>query len=94
MSTDPRLFILGAMSGIQNELVLQNDLGESQAVSKKSLVEMFKVISSDIKLIVFNTCFSGNQAAEVTDHIPASIGMNDSIGDQAARVFASSSIPQ
>ena len=72
----------------QDELVLQNDLGESQAVSKKSLVEMFKVISSDIKLIVFNTCFSGNQAAEVTDHIPASIGMNDSIGDQAARVFA------
>jgi len=72
----------------RDELLLQNDSGKSQAVSKKSLVEMFRVMSSDIKLIVFNTCFSGNQAAEVTDHVPASIGMSSAVGDQAARVFA------
>ena len=34
----------------RDELLLQNDSGESQAVSKKSLVEMFRVMSSDIKL--------------------------------------------
>lgn len=44
--------------------------------------------NSDIELVVFNTCFSENQASEVTKHIPASIGMNTSIGDDAARIFA------
>lgn len=72
----------------QDELVLQDDVGNSQVVGKETLVELFKVVSSNIQLIVFNTCFSGNQADDVTDHISAAIGMGNSIGDEAARVFA------
>lgn len=72
----------------QDELVLQNDTGQSQIVSKETLVEMFKIVASGIELIVFNTCFSESQALEVTNHISAAIGMGDSIGDEAARVFA------
>lgn len=72
----------------QDELVLQDDAGNSQVVGKETLVELFKVVSSNIQLIVFNTCFSGNQADDVTDHISAAIGMGNSIGDEAARVFA------
>ena len=72
----------------QDELVLQDDIGDSQVVSKETLVELFKVVSSNIQLIVFNTCFSENQANDVTNHISAAIGMGNSIGDEAARVFA------
>jgi hypothetical protein len=70
------------------ELVLQDDAGGTKVVSKQSLVEMFKFVSSGIELVVFNTCFSENQASEVTSHVSAAIGMNTSIGDDAARVFA------
>jgi len=71
-----------------DELVLQDDTGNSQVVSKETLVELFKVVSSGIELIVFNTCFSENQANDVTAHVSAAIGMGKSIGDEAARVFA------
>lgn len=72
----------------KDELVLQDDAGGTKVVSKQSLVEMFKFVSSGITLVVFNTCFSENQASEVTSHVPAAIGMSTSIGDEAARVFA------
>lgn len=71
-----------------DELVLQDDTGGTKVVGKQSLVEMFKFVSSGIELVVFNTCFSENQASEVTNHVSAAIGMNTSIGDEAARVFA------
>jgi len=44
--------------------------------------------SDTIKLIVFNTCFSEAQAENVVNHIDSAIGMSDSIGDEAARIFA------
>lgn len=71
-----------------DELVLQDDSGGTQVVSKRAIVEMFKIVASGIKLVVFNTCFSENQAEEVTAHVPSAIGMNTSIGDDAARVFS------
>ena len=72
----------------QDELILQDDEGNSQPVSKETIVEMFKVVSNGIELIVFNTCFSEGQASDVTEFISAAIGMRNPIGDEAARVFA------
>ena len=72
----------------QDELVLQDDNGNSQVVSKETLVELFKVVSSGIELLVFNTCFSESQANSVTAHVSAAIGMGTSISDEAARGFA------
>ena len=71
-----------------DELILQDDNGNAKVISKSAIVEMFKVVSSGINLVVFNTCFSRNQAEDVTSHIPCAIGMNASIGDEAARAFA------
>lgn len=45
-------------------------------------------MTDNIKLVLFNTCYSSNQAEEVVKYIDAAIGMNTAIGDNAARVFA------
>lgn len=71
-----------------DELILQDDSGATKIVSLRSVVEMFKVVASGIELVVFNTCFSENQANEIVEHIPSAIGMNTSIGDDAARIFS------
>ncbi|WP_216725642.1 CHAT domain-containing protein [Thiorhodococcus drewsii] len=71
-----------------DELVLQDDTGETKLISLRSIAEMFKVVSSGIKLVVFNTCFSANQANEIVAHISSAIGMNTSVGDDAAQVFS------
>jgi len=72
----------------QDELILQDDAGQAKPISKPAIVQMFNASSSGIRLIFFNTCFSSVQASEIVDYVPATIGMKDSIGDEAARVFA------
>lgn len=73
----------------QDELVLQDDRGQPKLISKQAIVQTISVASESVRLVVFNTCFSFNQAQEAVKHVDAAIGMNTSIGDEAARVFSS-----
>jgi len=73
----------------QDEIVFQDDAGNAKLVSKDAIVQLMKASSGDIRLVFFNTCYSHNQAQAITDHVEAAIGMKISIGDAAARVFAS-----
>ena len=45
--------------------------------------------SDGIRMVFFNTCYSRNQAESVSEYVEATIGMNTSIGDEAARIFSS-----
>jgi hypothetical protein len=73
----------------QDEILFQDDLGQSKFVSKAAIVQTMAATANGIQLVFFNTCYSRDQAEAVVAHIPAAIGMNTSIGDVAARVFAS-----
>jgi len=70
------------------ELVLQNPDGTAKYVSKEAIVQTMMVGSDDIRLVFFNTCFSFGQAQSVIEHVESAIGMTDSVGDEAAIVFA------
>lgn len=73
----------------QDEIVFQDSNGRTKLVSKEAVVQTMMASSGSIRLIFFNTCYSRNQAEAVVEHVEAAIGMNTSIGDEAARVFAS-----
>jgi hypothetical protein len=73
----------------QDELILQDDRGQPKLISKQAIVHTISVASESVRLVVFNTCFSFNQAQESVKHVDAAIGMNTAIGDEAARVFSS-----
>lgn len=66
----------------------QDNSGNSKPVSKEAIVQTLVAASDDIQLVFFNACYSRGQAEAVVTHIPAAIGMNAAIGDNAARVFA------
>lgn len=72
-----------------DQLVLQDDKGQPKFVSKEAIVQTIAVSSDSVKLVVFNTCFSFNQAQEAVKHVDAAIGMSTTIGDESARVFSS-----
>ncbi len=72
-----------------DKIVFQDANGNAKLVSKEAIVQTMMASSSDIRLVFFNTCYSYNQAEAVTHHVEAAIGMNTSIGDDAARVFSS-----
>lgn len=85
---DPHIVHFSGHGSDTDEIVFQDNNGEAKLVSKNAIVELLNAMAGNIRVIVFNTCFSAAQAAAVTQHIDVAIGMNDSIGDDAARVFA------
>ncbi|MBD3672769.1 MAG: hypothetical protein HUJ26_04510 [Planctomycetaceae bacterium] len=86
---DPGIIHFSGHGSSQDEIIFQNDEGGTKTVSKDAIVQVMRASSSDIKLVFFNTCYSNNQAEAVVEHVDSAIGMNDSIGDKAARVFSS-----
>ncbi|TGN03492.1 CHAT domain-containing protein [Leptospira dzoumogneensis] len=73
----------------QDEIVFQDSNGNTKLVSKEALVQTMMASSETIRLVFFNTCYSRNQAESVVKYVDAAIGMNTSIGDEAARIFSS-----
>ncbi len=78
----------GHGSGL-DEIVFQDKNGSAKLVSMEAIVQTMMASSSEIRLVFFNTCYSRNQAEAVTHHVEAAIGMNTSIGDEAAQTFSS-----
>jgi hypothetical protein len=72
----------------QDEIVFQDSSGNTKMVSKEAIVQTMAAASGDIQLVFFNTCYSRGQAEAIVKYIPAAIGMNTSIGDEAARIFS------
>jgi hypothetical protein len=72
----------------EGEVIFQGSDGSAKPVSREAIVEVMKTAGDEIKLIIFNACFSGAQAEAVTRHVDAAIGMSDEVGDEAARIFA------
>ncbi len=70
------------------EIVFQDPSGKTKLVSKEAIVQLMDAMADNIQVVVFNTCFSREQAEAVTQHVDIAVGMNISIGDEAARVFA------
>lgn len=75
----------GAPSG---ELVLQDVNGREKLVSIAAIAQTLKTASEDIRFLFVNSCFSCPQAKSAVSFIEGAIGMKDSVGDEAARVFA------
>lgn len=75
--------------GSEDSVVFQDPDGYTKAVPKEAISAMIAATRGQIRLIVFNTCYSRSQAEAVASHVGTAIGMNAPIGDEAARLFAS-----
>lgn len=84
----PHIIHFSGHGSNNDEIVFMGDDGKQKLVSKRAIVELMKAMTDNIKLVLFNTCYSSSQAEEVVEYIDAAIGMNTAIGDNAARVFA------
>ena len=85
---EPRIVHFSGHGYLTDEIVFQDNDGRTKLVTKEALVQTMAAASGSIQLVFFNTCYSRSQAEAVVKHVPAAIGMNTSIGDEAARVFS------
>ena len=64
--------------------------GRPQPVSKEALIDLFRTLKDNIRVVVLNACWSRVQAEEIAKTIDFTIGMNRPISDGAAIVFSRS----
>ena len=73
----------------EGEIVLQSDDGSRKIITPEAIVAAIATAVDSVRLVFFNACFSSEQAKKVVSYVDAAIGMRTSIGDEAARIFAS-----
>jgi hypothetical protein len=72
------------------EIILVDRNGAPKSVSTKALKALFAALKDNIQVVILNACYSCTQAEAIIEVINCAVGMNDSIGDQAAIAFAAS----
>lgn len=87
--TNPTIIHFSGHGTDTGELVLENPDGSAKLVSKEAITSAITTMSDTIRLVVFNACFSEEQAKNIVQTIQSAIGMSTSIGDKAACIFAS-----
>jgi CHAT domain len=73
-----------------NELFLEDDDGSPKPVSTDALVQVFRALKDNVRVVVFNACSTAVQAESLAKVIDCVIGMNQPVSDDAAIVFAAS----
>lgn len=72
------------------EIILADNNGLPKAVSVRAIKALMTTLKDNIQVVILNACYSKEQATAITEVINCAIGMNSSIDDPAAIVFAAS----
>lgn len=75
---------------VTEEILLCDKDGNAKPVSTKALTALFSTLSDNVQVVVLNSCYSQAQAEAITEQVPFAIGMKNTVGDDAAIVFAAS----
>ncbi|HVO70171.1 MAG TPA: CHAT domain-containing protein, partial [Aggregatilineaceae bacterium] len=74
--------------GSYDGIAFSDPSGNTQEITMDAIVQLFKVMSDNVRVVVFNTCCSRDQAEAVVKYVDVAIGMNAPIDDELARIFA------
>jgi len=69
-------------------IAIENDEGNSVFFPVEGLSRLFSLFKDSTKCVVLNACYSEEQAKVISKHGMYVVGMNDSIGDEAAINFS------
>lgn len=84
----PRIVHFSGHGSSAGALMLSDDRGQVAPVAASALDALFATLKEDVRLVVMNACYSRVQAAAISRNIDFVVGMNGTIGDRAAIVFA------
>jgi CHAT domain len=74
--------------GHERGIALHDEHDQLREMTNEELGGLLAVAPKPLKLVVFNSCRSAEQARVAAKYAAAAIGMQESIGDEVARVFA------
>ncbi len=74
--------------GSEDELLFEDGAGNPKPVSKEDITRFIALGSDHVRVVIFNACYSRDQAEAAAEHVDVAIGMNAPIGDETAIRFA------
>ncbi len=86
--TNPDIVHFSGHGASDGSIVLEDQFGNAALLDKERLSVVIGAAAKHVRLIVFNACYSDEEAEKVLRHVDATIGMTDSISDVAAKAFA------
>lgn len=87
--TSPTIVHFSGHGAEDGSIVIEDAQGKALLVSKDAMAAVIGAAAKQVRLVVFNACFSDEDYEKVLEHVDAVIGMRASIGDKAAIAFAS-----
>jgi hypothetical protein len=88
LDLSPQIVHFSGHGAGEGGLVLEDKDGQSKPVSTQAIGGLFALFADKIECVLLNACYSEVQAKAIAQHIPYVIGMNQAVGDDAAREFA------
>lgn len=85
---DPTIVHFSGHGSLDGSILLEDRDGTSKYLQPDKVAIVVSSLSPTLRLIVFNACCSADQAAEVVNHVQASVRMSRCISDGAAICFA------
>lgn len=70
------------------KIILEGAPGRGKQVDPLGLVNVFRLYSDHVRLVLLNACFTKEQARALTEVIDYSVGISKMIGDRAGVTFA------
>lgn len=86
--TNPDIVHFSGHGAADGSIVLEDQFGNSVLLDKERLSVVVGAAAKHVRLIVFNACYSDEEADKILRHVDATIGMTNSISDAAAKAFA------
>lgn len=74
--------------GVEEGIVLRDEVGSSRLVTGKALASLFELFRDTVRCVVLNACWSEAQARAIREHVPHVVGTRAQILDQAALAFS------
>jgi len=85
---EPQIIHFSGHGTTLGELCFEDLSGKVKTIQPDALAALFEMESNRINCVVLNACYSEIQARAIAAHIPYVVGMNQTIGDKAAIIFA------
>lgn len=84
----PRVVHFSGHGNPEGTLMFEGADGCGQPVGVTALADLFRIAGDDVRCVVFNACYSGEQADAVAEHVDCVVGTTRAIEDRAALSFA------
>lgn len=88
MTHQPHIVHFAGHGSKAKKIIFEDSFGNPRLIEPRDLAEVFRILKDNIRIVVFNACYTRPQALALQKTIDFTICINKTIGDKAAVTFA------